>query len=1061
MAREAGSAFDGYDGSERKLVTVLFADIVNSSRLVADHDPEDANDLLVAALQLMIDSVQSHGGTVCQVLGDGVMALFGAPHAREDHALRACLAAEAIHAIELPGPDDRVEAPIPTRVGLSSGEVVTQGRAGGVYPYLRAVGEPVHLAARMQALAEPGGTVLSEDTRRLVSDQVQTRAAGRYRLSQSSRPVAAFRMQSVRVEPKARGRRVKKAARWFVGRRGELEAMGRALATAEGGFGQLLSIEGEAGIGKTRLVLEFLKMSETTGRRFVICHFQPADLLRPPEVLARTVLSLMGIEGASPRAGLADAISAFIRAAGIRKRLAVPALLEFLGAAPEARGWTSLDPSEKLEIQVESVSGVLLAVSRRQPLVIVFEDIHWADSFTGALIEELARHIATSRILIIGTHRSYEESAWTWPENAHRLTLEELSPQESAELAELYLGRGGELAGLRNQLIRKTQGNPFFLEECIRTLEETGVLVQDGQSMRLASQAVDLEIPTSIRGVLSARVDRLPRHDRHALMCAAVVGQSFDIRLLGDLLRLSRSEVLTHVNRLCEAGLISETRIVPNLEYSFRHSLIQDVAYETMLKQKRRELHARLVAAIRRRPGHQLPARIELLAHHAHRAGNTSAAFVYCRKAGQRAQTRSRNREAGEYLRKALSALRRLPDTPRNKARSVDVRLELVQSLFSLGQHNEGRSQLLQARKTALDLEDGRRRAAVLSNLGLYHWISGEHRKAIHADEAALTFARRHGCAELEIHSGIRLGMILADSGRYEAATTMLRGAIAKIPEGAIYEKFGLLGVASVGSRACLARSLGELGLFTDALRLGDESICIADASGHVFSQAFANLFVGNVLIRQGEYARSMPLLERGLASCREIGSKLLFPLGAASLGYASFLTGSRRDGLSLLEDAVADAGSQSLMTRLSVGLTWLAEAYLMLGRLGKARECAERALASAEANHETGHEAWARWILSEILAAEGAHEEAERGYLRAGRTAARARMEPLRAHCHLGLARLFVKQRRLDQALREIDKAEAGYRSLGMDRGLATATSEGRRIASVGRELAEPVGLR
>jgi len=507
---------------------------------------------------------------------------------------------------------------------------------------------------------------------------------------------------------------------------------------------------------------------------------------------------------------------------------------------------------------------------------------------------------------------------------------------------------------------------------------------------------------------------------------------------------MPREELLAHLTRLQNAGFLEPTRIMPNLEYSFRHSLIHDVAYGTLLKRRRRELHELAMAAIERRRANQLANKVELLARHAFHAENWPKALVYCRRAGLRAQAKSANLEAVGYFEQALQAAAKNPRTPRYQKREIDVRLELVQSLFTLGRHDQVQRQLLITRALAAEVSDQRRLADVTSSMILYHWVRGELDAAVCRGQEAMAMAEKLKDVKCEIEVATRLGGTYLDRGDYQDACRLLKVTVDKIPGRLSHNRFGLLTIAAVSSRASLARTLGELGHFAEAVEVGDEGIRIADEAGHAFSRIYAYVYVGIALLRKGDFKRSLPLLAQSLELSRASRGKLLFPLASAAFGYASVRSGDTGQGLACLEESFERADQQALVLRLSLQVCWLAEAYLLAGQLEEAHMRAKDALQLARQYGEMGHEAWALWLLGEIHSehAMAAGDRAEAYFLKAREIACARHMRPLIAHTDLGLGRIHGKQRKWSEADLRIKAAISAYRSLDMTYWLEIAES-------------------
>ncbi|MDJ0946701.1 MAG: adenylate/guanylate cyclase domain-containing protein [Kiloniellales bacterium] len=1021
---------------ERKFATVLFADIVNSSALVADADPEEANEKLLPWLQAMVEAIDGYGGTVTQLLGDGVMALFGAPAAQEHHAIRACLAAQEIQ-LRCARTDEAGGVPLPVRlrVGISSGIIVTQPIRSGMLTEYRAVGDTVHLAARAEEAARPGEVLLTEETYRLVAGQVRVEPASYIRLSQASRSVRTYALQGVTITKRSMRPLESPGKPSFVGRTQDLTALSESLSRASEGHGEVFVVTGDPGVGKSRLMLEFLGTIDTGVARALKVDLEPTGVPRFDDPVARLVRSLLELEAASEPEVLAAAIAERLKSLNVGGTHAVSAILEVLGQSANDPGWETLDPPERLRVTLVTIADATRALGRKSPLVIVLEDFHWASAEVQQLGKEIAVRLDGTRVQLVLTSRTHHERPWTsWPKFAeHRIRA--LPSEDAARFVGSLLGNSEELGALVPKLIEKTQGNPFFIEECVRSLVERGALNGTPGGYRLVVPLDDIEIPVTVHGVLAERIDSLPRVDRQTLLCAAVIGRNFDVALLEQLLAPDDGRLADRLARLEQQGFLQRTRIVPNLEYGFRHTLTHEVAYGTLLKRDRLRLHTTVMKVLRRRPGHELPIKIELLAHHAYRAQAWAYAAAYSRRAASKAQSASRNGAAQALFTKALDAQSQMPQTERNGRRGIDIRLELAQSLFTLGRSEAVRSVLKAAETAAKALHDERRLGRICSARMLCHWVDGDLSNAIEMGRQGLEIARRLNDPQLEIQVASRLGCMLIDRGDYADARKLLEGIIPRVSEGSSHKQFGTLAAVAVGCRADLARSLGELGQFSAALKIGDEALRIADDNGHSFSQIYACLSVGTALLRKGDFARSIPLLERAHRFCMATQIKLLLPLSEASLGYALVRTGSVAQGLGYLKHAVELANKDVVLGQLSQQTVWLAEALLRAGQPEQALAHATTALDIARKNGEKGDEAWAQWALGEVYRCDSSAKprKAAAAFNRARTLAEGCNMIPLVSHCTLALGKLQLERTACEKGRERAEEALQLYQSLDM----------------------------
>ncbi len=1022
---------------ERKFATVLFADIVNSSALVADADPEEANEKLLPWLQAMVEAIGGYGGTVTQLLGDGVMALFGAPAAQEHHAVRACLAAQEIQ-LRCARTDEAsgVPHPVRLRVGISSGIIVTQPIRSGMLTEYRAVGDTVHLAARAEEAAKPGEVLLTEETFRLVAGQVNVEPAATIRLSTTSRDVKTYALLGVTVTKRSMRPLESAGKPSFIGRAQDLTALSESLSRARSGHGEVFVVTGDPGVGKSRLILEFLGAIDTEAARILKVDLEPTGVPRFEDPVARLVFSLFELNAAAAPEVLEAAIGERLKALHVGGSHAVSAILDVLGQTSNDPGWNGIDPPERLRVTLTTIADAIRALGRKTPLVLVLEDFHWASAEVQQLGREIAFRLGGTRVQLILTSRTHHERPWTgWP-NSGEHRIRSLPSEDAARFVGTLLGSSSEVSALTRKLIEKTQGNPFFIEECVRTLVERGALKGTAGNYRLVVPVDGIDIPFTVHGVLAERIDSLPRGDRQTLLCAAVIGRNFDVALLEQLTPQDDGRLADRLARLEQQGFLQRTRIVPNVEYGFRHWLTHEVAYGTLLKRDRVRLHKTVMKVLRSWPGHQLPVKLELLADHAYRGEAWAYATASCRRAANKAQAASRNGAAEDLFEKALDAQAQLPQTVRNSRRGIDIRLELAQSLFTLGLPEEVRKVLEAAEAVATQLGDERRLGRSYAARMLCYWVDGDLTKAIEIGRLALDIAKRLNDAQLEIQVVTRLGSLLIDHGDYAEAGRLLEDIIPRIPDASSHKQYGILAAAAVACRASLARSLGELGRFQEALQIGDEALRIADESGHSFSQIYACLFVGNALLRKGDFARSIPLLERAHQSCLATQIRLLLPISAASLGYALVQTGQVAQGLALLKHAIGRAKEEVVLNQLSQQTAWLAEALLRAGEPEQALAYATTALDIARKNGEKGDQAWAQWALGEVYRCSPKNKarKATAAFKQARDLAESCQMLPLVAHCDLALGQLDLQRSSQAKGFERTQEALRLYNHLKME---------------------------
>src|SRR2546428_4586826 len=558
---------------ERKQVTVLFADLKGSTELIADLDPEAARQLLDPALHHMMEAVHRYEGTVNQVLGDGIMALFGAPLAHEDYALRACYAALAMQAaLRRYGEEVRRSHGLEMhmRVGLHSGEVLVRTISNDLHMDYSAVGQTTHLAARMEQLATPGTIRLTATTLRLVEGLVQVNALGLIPVKGLTEPVEAFELTGVTT---LRRRFQVTAARGltpFVGRQAELDTLRQALTRAGAGHGQVVAIVGEAGVGKSRLVYEFVRSHYTQGWLVLESASASYGKATPYFPVIDLLKRYTQVEAHNDARTIRAKVTGQVLTLDEQLQDTIPALLALLDVLPDASPLRALDPQQRRQRTLDALKRLLLRESQVQPLLLVFEDLHWIDSETQALLDSLVESLPAVPLLLLVNYRPEVQHSWGSKTYYTQVPLDPLAPTSADELLHALLGADPGLAPPKHLLIARTEGNPFFLEECVRTLVETQGLVGEPGAYRLAHGLPTIQVPATVQAVLAARIDRLPEEEKRLLQTAAVIGSEVPFTLLHRIAGLAEDALYRSLAHLQATELLYETHLFPEQIYTFK-----------------------------------------------------------------------------------------------------------------------------------------------------------------------------------------------------------------------------------------------------------------------------------------------------------------------------------------------------------------------------------------------------------------------------------------------------------------------------------------------------------
>ncbi len=946
---------------ERKQVTVLFADLKGSMELLADRDPEETRKLLDPVLTLMMDAVHHYEGTVNQVMGDGIMALFGAPLAHEDHAVRACYAAlrmqDAVrHYSEELRRAQGVEVQI--RVGVNSGEVVVRSIGSDLRMDYTAVGQTTHLAARMEQLAAPGSIRLTAETLRLAEGFIQVTPLGPVPIKGLGEPIEVFEL----VGAGAARTRLEAAARRgltrFVGRNAELEQLRDALDRASLGHGQVVAVVGEPGVGKSRLFWELthshrilfekgaMPPSRSPGGWLIV---QSASVSYGKATAYLPVIELLRgyfeIESRDDARKIREKVTGKVLTLAPALASVVPAFLALLDVPVEEASWHALDPLQRRQQTLDAVKRLLLRESEVQPLVVIFEDLHWIDGETQTLLDSLIDSLPAARLLLLVNYRPEYSHAWGGKTYYRQLRIDPLPPESADELLAALLGTDVALGPLKRLLVERTEANPLFLEESVRALVETAALAGERGVYQLTRPVEQLKIPTTVQAILAARIDRLAPEAKRLLQAAAVIGKDVPMPLLLAIADAPEHEVRAELTHLQAAEFLYETRLFPDLEYTFKHALTHEVAYGGLLHERQRALHARITEALERLSTERVAEQAERLAHHALRGELWEKAVAYLREAGLRAMARAANREAIVHLEQALGALRHLPETRETTELTIDIHFDLRNALLPLGDRARMGEHLLEAEALARTLGDQHRLGRIATFMVFRCLVSGDYDKAVRFGQEALSIGRTLGDRSIEVVATSFLGMTHAARGESSDAAALLERNVAL--EGDLrYERFGAPVIQSALSGAFLADVLSQLGRFDEAIEHAEAAVRTAEAADHPYTLNWTLFDLGRAHLRRGDLPRATRVLERGLDLCRMWQFVVATSVGAATLGTAYALAGRADEALPLVAGAVEEDRRRQNHSRPALILLCAGMTYLSAGRIDEATSHAREALA-------------------------------------------------------------------------------------------------------------------
>jgi class 3 adenylate cyclase/predicted ATPase len=1006
---------------ERKTVTALFADIKGSTALEQDLDPEEARAIVDPALKLMIDAVRRYDGYVVQSTGDGIFAIFGAPVAHEDHPQRALYAALRMQD-EIRRYADRLRAegrsPLQIRIGADTGQVVVRTIETGGKTEYTPIGNAANLASRMQSLADPGSTVITESTRKLAEGYFQLKSLGASRVKGIAEPINVYEVMGLGPLRTRLQRSAGRGLTKFVGREREMEAMEAAAERAQSGHGQIVAAMAEAGTGKSRLFFEF-KAKNQSGwmvlEAFSVSHGKASAYL-PVLDLLHGYFRIGADDGARTRREKVNGRIVTLDPALEDTR---PYLFALLGIVEGDDPLAQMDGQVKKRRTLEAIKRILLRESLNQPLLVIFEDLHWIDEHTQEFLNLLADSIGTAKLLLLVNYRPEYSHQWNSKTYYTQLRLDPLGKESAQEMLTAMVGDGAEVRPLKRLIIEKTEGNPFFMEETVQVLLDEGSLVRDDGIMRLTKPLGELKIPPTVQGILAARIDRLSAESKDLLQALAVIGREFPMSLIRSVIAKSDDELNRLLNDLQLGEFIYEQPAVGEIEYSFKHALTQEVAYNSVLIERRKLLHERIGARLETLHASSLEDHLAELAHHYRRSDNVEKAVEYLGRAGKQAIGRSALQEAVDFLRSAIELLRRLPHTEERDRRELDLQMSLGESITVLRSWSAPEVLETFARARALSdaIEGHPRRAEVLFGRWTVHLVRGELKAADELATEVLNLGHEEGQPGASQLGHFARGNVHFHMGKFISARGELEKAILLLDSGEVRASWAGGISREVVSPSYLAWTMWQLGHAQQARRLAERSMEIGNALSQPFALAWAEYW--NAVLFH--FLRDLPgvqgSIDRVMALATEYGFAYFADIGLIFHGWVVAKNGGR--GTHLIQQGLNRYREKSGGLDLPYFLAMMAEAHTEEGAIEEASRELDAALSAQDESLECYYSAEIHRLRGNLALKRSSSNplEAQESYRKAIEVARSQSGKSLELRATTSLARLLANQGHREEA--------------------------------------------
>ncbi|HXJ35767.1 MAG TPA: adenylate/guanylate cyclase domain-containing protein, partial [Candidatus Eisenbacteria bacterium] len=945
--RGARTALEG----ERKQVTVLFADVKGSMTLAEGADPEAFHRVMERTARLLADGVHRYEGTVTQYTGDGVMALFGAPIAHEDHAQRACFT--ALHLRETLGRyADELRLSdglnLSLRIGVNSGEVVV-GRIGDDLKMdYTAQGHTVGLAARMEQIAAADRAYVSEHTARIVDGYFRLRDLGPLAVKGASEPVRVYELEDVGALKTRLDVSQTRGFSRFVGRIDEVATLEAALARAMEGHGQVIGVVAEPGVGKSRLCWEFVQRCRARGIAVQDAHCVPHGKTIPYLPVLELLRKIHGVTEQDRPQTAREKIAGRLLLLDEGLRESLPLVFDFMGVPDPEHPLPRMDPEARQRQLLAVVRRSVLARSRRETAVTVIEDLHWLDGASEGFVETLVDAAAGTRTLLLVNFRPEYHAGWMQRSYYQQLPLLPLGSDAIEELLRELLGTGSALAGLVRLIRERTGGNPFFVEEVVRSLAESGVLSGTRGAYWLAKPVEAIALPTTVQAILAARIDRLGEREKTVLQTGAVVGKEFPESILQRVVDLEEADLASALRALVAAEFFYEEALYPEPVYAFKHPLTQEVAYRSQLGERRRQLHTAVARAIEEAYPTKLDEQAALLAQHWDAAGEPFVAATWHQRAAGWIGVRDRA-ETLRHWSEVRRLLATVPVSPEALALGVMARdAMLLHGLFCGMTDDEAHTLFTEGMALAEDLQEPSSRIRLLTRLGSRKSLTGIPEEALAPLEEARRLAAETGDPFLEFLTRFSLSGAAMNLGHLEDAIVHLDHCMVACggdPEyGAGITGFSVLAYLL----AVRGFALANQGHWMEALRSAERATEIARQR-----RDLEMLMIGGTagLVACEMMGDAPGALAHGTESMRaaEAGAEGLRQSALWALGRAHLMQGEWRGAIDMLAASLAQTRTaRTGLAQEGMILAFLADAHRGAGDLGRAREMADEAVAVA-----------------------------------------------------------------------------------------------------------------
>lgn len=948
---------------ELKKVSVLFVDITNSVHLIHKLRPEDSTEYLEPTLNALKQAAHRYGGMINRVDGDGMMVIFGAPIAYEDHAVRACYAAlDMLKAVK----NDYENTRIGVRIGIHSGEVLMKPFYNDFSVDYEALGPTVYLAHRMEVLASPNTAIVSRETYRLAQKHIKALDAGPTQVKGLEQTVHIFQLQGRVSQQSEHASRLELHP--FIARFNELSLLNTALQESSQHHGRCLAICAEPGVGKTRLLQQFTGQIDREYVQIIETACDSHNRHSAYLPFTNILRYWLNVQDTDKQLDIAQKLRDRVSRMGTDLVEHLSAFHFLLELPIQNQAWNVLEPVQKRQQAHKAIRGLLAILSQHKPLVLIMEDLHWIDVESQLLLEEMVEFVQEHSILLVATFRPEYQANWL-NDIVSMLELKPFSDTEALDYLRTTLGRHLSMETVRTEIIKRCEGIPLYMEEMIHHLMDSNLIWGEQGNFQSSLDTLPESLPVTIHSVISTRIDRRSKMAKSILQAASVIGQRFSATLLDYITDIPREYARHAIDELIQAGLVVESGDPMNEEYQFKHALIHQVTYDAIPRDRKRLTHASLVNAIESLYKERLEEHIYRLAEHAHQGQYWHKAVEYYLKACYHAIGRSSHHQAVLLLDRGLEALRHLPLNQDTLGQRIDFLAVGMNALIPLGEQERLVRDLKEAEKLCAAVGEPKRTCPILCQLTNALWMVGRHQEALQAATKAVELATELGHRPLEIASSYNLAMVYHALGRYQQTVELEEQIVSALSGDLETKRFGWSGFPSVFARTFLGNSLVELGNMDEAEKVILRGVHVADQAHDPYSQAMIYDTWGYFLNANERFGEARSFLDSALTICEEYAVPTMIPAVSAKLGEA--LIGCNELALAT---KVLEHAAQPSCYRKGGRYTWfylfkaMANLSMAQNNLEEAQTFAQKAYNLTQETGEAGHHGWSTLTLARVF---------------------------------------------------------------------------------------------